>query len=307
MCTGRSSFRVPALFLSLLAIGFTGGSARAQGLKLRSLTVPREAQPGAWVSYQVKIESPSRPPRQYTQRLAVVSKEGLGDESGVWVELKSIEAGKTRIERGFFASGGESSGQESERSGQGGGPLRLMRYQVLTPEGKLIEYPMGSEWGSRADVDISAMDALEFMPAQPPDNEAIGADTLRVGRKVVPCRVERVRRYGAEDWSDEDTLYVNRVVMAQTFWRNPAIPVTGYARSLLEVTAERVQASGGASGAPAGETARTAAGDAGAAKGKPVYRADLSLLDLGTGAVPEVTQEPEPAPSGASAPRSIPR
>lgn len=321
--TGCGSRLLSAAIVAVTLVGLPLDSSRAQSLSLRSLSIPHDIQPGRWVSFQVKIQSQNRAPRELVQRLAIVASEGSGEESGVWAELKTVEAGKTRIERGFF---GQVTYPEPSQSGDGAeripaGKLAaipasgLLRYQVLTPDGKLYEYPLDSEGGPRFDEDISAMDLFDFVPARPQDRDSLGADTLRVGRKVIPCRVDRIRRYGEEEWSDDDTSFVSRAVMTRSFWRNPAIPVTGYARSVLEVSSERVRAASRTTApvdsaptgpAPADSVSQSepggapyvAAGEA-PEMGRVFYRAEVMLLDLGDGAVPEVTQEPEPAPTPA--------
>src|SRR5204863_207927 len=58
---------------------------------------------GSWISYQVNVVFKNRPPKRVMQRLAVVSREGIGDEAGAWIELKTVENGRVRVERGFFA------------------------------------------------------------------------------------------------------------------------------------------------------------------------------------------------------------
>jgi hypothetical protein len=199
------------------------------------------------------------------------------------------------------------------------GTLRLLRYQLLTPDGKLFEYRVATEGPPRLDEDISAISLFEFLPDSQADRDSLGPDTLRIGRKVVPCVVKRFRRYGSEEWTDDDTSFVNRARMTRTFWRNPGIPVTGYAKSILEVASERVRVGSGAGAAPesaavhaadstvshAADSAASpeilgtpaASGGESPAGGRLFYRAEVTLLDLGTGAVPEVTQEPEPAPA----------
>lgn len=297
------------------------GSPRAQSVKLRALTIPSDCQPGSWVSYSIQVDSKNRPPRRFTQRLAVVAREGWGEESGAWVELKTAEGGRTRIERGFFAQG-----EASDRGRLPNAPLVLRRYQMLTPDGRLFEYPVGGEGGPMPDEDISAMDLLEFKGIAKIDS--LAADTLRADRTVLPCSVERVTRYGKDEWPAEDTTFVNRAVMTRTSWRNPSIPVTGYARTILEVSTERAPAravadsvaAGSAAGGPAAEEA--AAGPAGAdsahsapadstmpilrpASRRFFYRAEVTLLHLGKDAIPEITQAPEPAPEEGS-PRAKP-
>ena len=294
------------------------GTSQAQSLKLASLYLPADAPPGSWISYQVTVESKNRPPRRFTQRLAVVSREGLGEESGAWVELKRVESGKTRLERGFFAR--PEHGAESRDPASGATRrMRLARYQRLTLEGRLLEYSVGDEGAPQPDDDISAMDLLEFSGSA--SSDSLAPDTLRVGHRIIPCRVQRYRQYGNEDWHGDDTTSVSRILMTRTYYRNPAIPVTGYARSIVEVSTERVPAGTTAPGATTlpGVTAAEVPGDqtTGAAApadsaGAPaprgqsqggqgiIYRAEVTLLDMGNDAVPEVTQAPETAPEEAA-------
>src|SRR5437867_7316313 len=104
--TGSSSrLLLTAATVAATLLGLTHEVAQAQSLKLRALSIPRDIRPGRWVSFQVKIQSQNRATREFLQRVAVVASEGVGDESGVWVELKTVEGGKTRIERGFFGQG----------------------------------------------------------------------------------------------------------------------------------------------------------------------------------------------------------
>ncbi len=312
LCTGIPSRTVALIaVLALLA----SGSSQAQSIKLVSLSLPPDVAAGSWVAYQVSVVSRNRTPRRFAQRLAIVSREGSGAEAGAWVELKTTEAGKTRIERGFFmppeggkefadpgfgsdapnpaapkagAAGGEAG---ATKAGTPGAPrLRLARYQRLTADGKLYEYSLNDEGAPLADEDVSAMDLFEFGGRT--ESDTLPPDTLRIGRKVVPCQVRRIRRYGDQNWEGDDTTYVNRAVMARTIWTNPWIPVTGYARSVIEVAPERV-------------LIRAAAPpDSAAAFSPPTpspeiasfYRAEVALTDLGNDAVPEITQAPELAP-----------
>lgn len=236
-----------------------------------------------------------------------------------------MEAGKTRIERGFFARG-EGPDRGHSHSAETTAHLVLRRYQMLTPDGRLIEYPVGEEGGPMPDEDISAMDLLEFTGITKIDS--LAPDTLRAGRKTFPCRVERVTRYGKDQWAAEDTTFVNRAIMTRTSWRNPAVPVTGYARTILEVATARVPVLSPGAAAPAAaaldttvahstapDSARvhsaavdSTASDSTARVAPPAhpegqrffYRAEVTLLDLGNDAVPEITQPPEPAPEEAS-------
>ena len=246
------------------------GASQAQILKLSSLKLPQDVAAGGWVAYQVNVSSKNRPPRRFTQRLSVVSREGTGAEAGAWVELKTIESGKVRMERGFFitSEAGRSFADSSffdEGSGADPVPsdapeepatvappaaghatlglvsakrLKLARYQRLTPEGKLYEYPVDEEGAPLADEDVSAMDMLEFVGKSVRDT--LPLDTLRAGRKVIPCRVRRISRSSEQDWAGDDSTYVNRAMMTRTYWRNPWVPVLGYARLVVDVSTIRV-------------------------------------------------------------------
>jgi len=264
------------------------------------------------VAYQVDVVSKNQSPRRITQRISVVSREGTGAEAGVWVELKTSEAGRTRTERGFFMKeepkkrdlldslfADDEPAPEPEAKGQASAaPLqrfRLARYQKLTPDGKLYEYPMDEEGASLPEEDVSAMSMFEFSGRAVSDS--LPPDTLRVGRKVVPCRVRRTQRRGTQGWQGDDSTYTNRALMTTTFWRNPWIPVTGTARKIAEISSERVRVLGAAT--PDSAAVGTAP------PGSPpasdfFYRATVSLVDLGNDAVPEITQAPEPAPRESS-------
>jgi hypothetical protein len=338
LCTGINSLRLPAALAAAAWLLLPLGVSQAQSLKLSSLRLPPDVAAGSWVAYQVNVVSQNRPPRRFTQRLAVVSREGTGAEAGAWVELKTIESGKARIERGFFMP--PDAGRDAldsifvddapatdEAAGSGAPPggasrssppakLKLARYQRLTPDGKLYEYAVDEEGAPLADEDISAMDMFEFSGRGSADT--LAPDTLRAGRKVIPCRVRRVRRSGTQDWQGDDTTYVNRAVMSRTYWRNPWIPVTGYARLVVEVSTQRVPirsasppdsaARGPGAGATAASPDSAAAGTAlpAGATQTSFYRAEATLVDLGRDAVPEITQVPEPAPQESSPrPRNI--
>jgi len=320
LCTGISSRRAAASLALLVAL-LAPGSGRAQSFKLSSLRIPSDVPAGSWVAYQVDVVSKNRPPRKITQRIAVVSREGTGSEAGAWVELKTSEAGRTRIERGFFMRSEKKRGSlldslyadegppEPDSSGaQTKAPplqrLRLARYQKLTPDGKLYEYPMDEEGAaSLPEEEVSAMDMFEF--AGRGRTDSLPPDTLRVGRRVVPCRVRRVQRQGSQGWEGDDSTYTNRALMTTTFWRNPWIPVTGTARKIIEVSSERVRVAGSAT-----DSAATATEPAtGTSPGSDFfYRATVALIDLGADAVPEITQSAEPAPRESTPrPRSLDR
>ena len=321
MCTGisssrRAQARALALSASILSIFVFSGISSAQSLKLVSLSVPADVKPGSWISYQVNVEFKNRHPRRATQRLAVVSREGSGEESGAWLELRTVESGKTRVERGFFAPA--AHGTAARDAGASDPPrLTLARYQRLMPDGRLLEYPVGEEGAPMADDDISAMDLIEFGGTMTSDT--LAADTLRFGWAVIPCTVERTRRYGKQDWQGDDTSHVNRAVMTNTLWRNPIVPVTGYARSVIEVSTERVPTRapappdtarlGGADStlAPARATTARLIEETPTAGGSTFFfRADVTLLAQGKDAVPEITQVPELVPDDAGQRPRIP-
>jgi len=339
LCTGINSLRFTAL-LAAIGLLLSTGSTSAQVLKLSSLRLPSDVAAGSWVAYQVNVSSKNRPPRRFTQRLSVVSREGSGAEAGVWVELKTIESGKTRMERGYFmppdagkdfadsslyddmSGGGEAPPSEASATPQGAsrsGPssrLKLARYQRLTSDGKLYEYPVGEEGAPMTDEDVSAMDMLEFAAKSFADT--LAPDTLRAGRKVIPCRLRRVRRYGTQPWEGDDSTYVNRALMTRTSWRNQWVPVTGYGRLVVVVSTERVPIHAGAapvdSAAHAASAAPPDTSHVGTAAPPPqpgpdqdfFYKGEATLVDLGRDAVPEVTQAAEPAPQEAiPKPRTI--
>jgi len=322
LCTGTSS-RASALALFLaLAFLLPPGPCRAQSFKLSTLRLPADARPGSWVAYQVDVLSKTRPPRKITQRISVVSREGTGSESGAWVELKTTEAGRTRTERGFFMrpeghrdlldslfadetpapeAGGDVPSDTPAKPLQ---KLRLARYQKLTADGKLYEYPMDEEGTALPEEDVSPMDLFEVSGRALSDT--LAPDTLRVGRRVIPCHVRWVRRNGAQEWEGDDSTYTNRPTVLQTYWKNPYIPVTGLARETVDVYAVRVPKPGlappdSAASTPAPPPAPTPASDY-------IYRISITLTDIGKDAVPEITQAPEPAPrESAPHPRILDR
>lgn len=308
MSTGSSSRRTLAAILALsLSILLAPGSGRAQTFKLSTLRIPPDVPAGSWVSYQVDVVSKNRPPRHIAQRMAVVSREGTGREAGLWVELKTTEGGRIRTERGFFmrpegsrdhldtlfadetapASGADTPTPPPQSK------LRLARYQKLTPDGKLYEYPM-EEGTSLPEEDISAMDMFEFSDRGTLDS--LPPDTLRVGRRVVPCLVRRMRRYGSQEWEGEDSTLTYRAMSVQTYWRNPYIPVTGLARQTIEVSQARVPKAGLALADTAKAATVSAVPMPPSSPGDFFYKATLQLTDIGNDAVPEITQAPEPAP-----------
>jgi len=360
LCTGtRSRTGALAVLAAGLLVPFLPASGRAQALKLDSLTFPPSAVVGPWVSYRVRTQSRSLPVREYTQRVAIVSRDSYEGRQGFWVELKTegLSSG-TRIERGFFATPGPGSAVSDDDEGAPGdsgeaapapparaNKARLLRYQVLTG-GKLYEYPVERASEERAGGMVSTVELFEYDSNIPPIAENLGPDTLRIGNRVVPATKDRTRRAGADDWPIRgDTTVVNRPVLTQTFWRNGAVPITGLARSLFQVSFERVSAAAkdtaaiaspppplpesttvnasvslkamtsdsvsvAAGAGTAGTPGATGASSVPAAA-KPVIFSwtDVQLLDLGADAKPEVTQKPEPIPSdtGADTPPKKPR
>ena len=339
-----------ALSLFLLA-GVRAEPARAQALQLQNLALPESPQVGPWVRYRVRTQTRSRGIREYTQRVAIVGKESVDGREGFWVELKTEgQPSGTRIERGFFIPPAPveytpEEGVPPPPSSTMPRRARIERYQVLQSNGKLYEYPAEKVTELRSSGDVGTIELFEYDTEIPAVVEDLGPDTLRSANRIIPALVERTRRAGADDWPvPGDTTYVNRPLLTQTVWRNGAVPVTGIARSLFQVTTQRVPAAGRdstpvegdvparpdigatpaapagaavpspASGAvpsappPAG-TPPTAVTDGAPAAAKPavpvISWTDLVLLDLGSDAVPEVTQAPEPLPD-ASIPESGP-
>lgn len=210
--------------------------AGAQALKLGMLQISSESTVGPWVSYRVRSQTRALTIREYTQRVAIVGREAGSGGDGFWVELKTegLPSGR-RIERGFFAP---APAQGATRH------YALERYQVLHSNGKLYEYPPERIHSLRSDGDVSTIELFEYDPALPPSVEALGPDTMRVGRRVVPVEGERSLRAGVNAWSVRgDTSTVNRPLLVQTVWRNPAVPITGLARSLFQVVTERIPSS----------------------------------------------------------------
>ena len=211
-------------------------AASGQALKLPSLQIHSTTVVGPWVSYRVRSQARALPVREYTQRVAIVAREKYEGSDGFWVELKTegLSSGR-RIERGFFVP---HSGRAGDR------PYDLERYQVLHSNGKLYEYPPERIESIRASGDVSTIELFEYDPDVPPVVESLGPDTLRLGGRVVPADAERSLRAGANPWPVRgDTTYVNRPLLVQTVWRNPAVPITGVARSLFQVVTERVLSS----------------------------------------------------------------
>src|SRR5215831_8335251 len=111
LCTGtRTRTGALAVLAAGLLVPVLPASGRAQALKLDNLTFPPSAVVGPWVSYRVRTQSRSLPVREYTQRVAIVSRDTYQGHQGFWVELKTegLSSG-TRIERGFFATPGPTS------------------------------------------------------------------------------------------------------------------------------------------------------------------------------------------------------
>jgi len=317
---------IPAIAILGLAIysGLVIPASEAQRRNLSTLRFPATDVVGPWVSYRIRTQSGSRPVREYSQRVAIVSREEYEGRLGFWVELKTTgSSGGTRIERGFFVE------PESEAD-TGAEVYRLSRYQVLTPGGKLFEYPLGAAFEPRAGADVATFELFEFDPSVPPVETPLGPDTLRMGNRVVPTVAERTCRIGSDDWSDpDDSTHTNRLLLIQTYWRNSAVPITGVAKSLFQVTSLRyirapgdsatASVPGGAAWSPPDSvvraTAAAAAVAADSSTGSPPDRAgapriiswtELELLDLGSDAVPEVTQKSEPLPPEESAPAPSP-
>ena len=84
--------RRPLLLLTL-ALGFMScpAPAPAQVLRIQALRVPEDAAPGPWASFHVRTQSRNLPPREFTQRVAVVAAEGIGADAGVWIELTTVD------------------------------------------------------------------------------------------------------------------------------------------------------------------------------------------------------------------------
>jgi len=314
--------------LALLALGVLAGlalpvrPAAAQTLKLASLRVFRSDVVGPWVTYRVRTQSGRTPVREFTQRVAIVSKEKTPTGEGVWIELKTIDRAGTRIERGLFAPSagggddepniGEGEGADSETMDDSAKPLKLMRYQLLTPAKKLYEYPVSSAFAARASGGVSSYELFEFDPSVRPVRRFLGADTVRVGRLVIPAVLDWSSRAGTDDWPMlEDSTSTYRLMLTQTYWRNAAVSITGFARSLFRVTTRKVPVAAAGTKpvvmmadttmtfASADTTVGPTSMDPG--DGRLLSWTELVLQGIGADAVAEVTQTPEPAP--ASEPR----
>jgi hypothetical protein len=317
----------PASVLLLLALAVVSSSAlfptaraTAQTLKLASLRVFPSDVVGPWVSYHVRTQSGRTPVREFTQRVAIVSREKVGKSDGYWLELKTVDRSGTRIERGLFAASAPRSAGAGDASDSGdesdsesvapaGEPLRLVRYQMLAPGGKLYEYPVASALSQRAGGGVSSYELFEFDPSVRPVRRFLGPDTVRVGRWVVPSVLEWTSRAGTDDWPImEDSTSTYRLVLTQTFWRNPAVSITGFARSLFRVTTRKVPRPAPTDpakplyvGVDTTMTFATADTTTGATSmdpgdGKLLSWTELVLEGIGADAVAEVTQTPEPAP-----------
>lgn len=297
-------------------------SAPAQTLKLASLRVFHSDVVGPWVSYRVRTQSGRTPVREFTQRVAIVSREKVGKGEGYWVELKTVDRTGTRIERGLFAPGPPPSatearaeseegssmdGADSESVADAGTPLRLVRYQMLAPGGRLYEYPIASAMSQRAGGEVSSYELFEFDPTVRPVRRFLGPDTVRVGRYVVPSVIEWTSRAGTDDWPMmEDSTSTYKLLLTQTYWRNPAISITGFARSLFRVTTKKVPIPQGSTKpvyvgvdttlafAPSDTTTGPTSMEPG--DGRLLSWTELTLEGVGADAVAEVTQTPEPAP-----------
>ncbi|HTM00151.1 MAG TPA: hypothetical protein VL503_03365 [Candidatus Omnitrophota bacterium] len=309
------------ILLAAAALALPAG-APAQSLKLASLRVFHSDVVGPWVSYHVRTQSGRTPVREFTQRVAIVSREKVGKSDGYWVELKTVDRAGTRIERGLFAPGPPPSAAEaraeseqgsaaddadSESVADAGKPLRLVRYQMLAPGGKLYEYPIASAMSQRAGGEVSSYELFEFDPSVRPVRRFLGPDTVRAGRWVVPSVIEWTSRAGTDDWPMmEDSTSTYKLLLTQTYWRNPAISITGFARSLFRVTTKKVPIPQGSTKpvyvgvdstlafAPSDTTTGPTSMEPG--DGRLLSWTELTLDGIGADAVAEVTQTPEPAP-----------
>ena len=328
MRPGRLAFLAVAL---LVAVPSTG---RSQALQIQGLQFPATSVVGPWVTYRVRTQSRALTPRDYTQRVAIVGREKYRGKDGFWVELKTegLSSGK-RIERGFFTIINTADDYKNRPGEMADLPpdsfpppmpprVRLVRYQVLTSGGKLYEYPVGGGAEARAGSDVGTLELFEYDSSVPPMTESLGPDTLRIGRRVVPTVVERRRRVGSDSWPDpSDSAYIMHPILTQKYWRNSAVPITGFARSLFQVTMERAPAptrdsTAASGGEPGGAVSRRAPPPAWMGRSRPdssgadtapvITKTELELIDLGADAVPEVTQSPEEsAPPGAEPPGPI--
>jgi hypothetical protein len=349
--TGTEALRFVAATASALAIALAATAATpvpaaAQTLKLNALHFPAQDLVGTWITFHGRLQNRGSAVREFDQRLAVVAKENLGHGRwGLWVELKTTDSrGVARIERGLFASpslrgkdllpGGDGSNlgllpgePESESdaaddtASDASLDLVLVRYQALNGN-KLYEYPVGTARHARSGGEVSTYELFEYDPTVTPIRVALGPDTLRLGRRVVPAVMERVRRYGTDQWpSNDDSTGIQRLVLTQTFWRNGAVPVTGFARSVFQAEMRRLPWSTSDDSLLSGiprvsrpDAALLAVAERVAAQADSLLRSDpvpsgadpatasilawteLTLSDLGADAKPEITQQPELAP-----------
>jgi hypothetical protein len=309
--------RIPtslALVLALTAALLLPARAGAQMLKLASLRVFSSDVVGPWVTYRVRSQSGRSPVRDFKQRVAIVSREQIGPTTGYWVELKTTDRTGIRIERGLFATSRPQRGENDEGpismgSDDPGQPLKLVRYQMLAPGGKLYEYPLSSATSPRLGGGVSSYELFEFDPTVRPVRRFLGPDTLRVGRRVIPSVLEWSSRSGTDDWPvrEDSTSTSYRLILTQTLWRNPAVPITGFARSLFRVSTKAVPPPTDSARVvmiPPDSTLTFAPADTtlGATTMQPgpghvLSWTELVLQDLGADAVAEVTQTPEPAPA----------
>ena len=320
--------------------------AAAQTIKLHALHFPAQDLVGTWVTFHGRSQSRGSPIREFDQRLAVVGKQDLGrGRWGLWVELKTTDTrGGSRIERGLFASpslrgkdllpggdasklglaspesGGDDSGGDSPEPADEGADLVLVRYQAMNGN-KLYEYPVGAARHARSGGEVSSFELFEYDPGVTPIRTSLGPDTLRLGRRVVPAAVERVRRFGSDEWpSSDDSTGIQRLVLTQTFWQNNAVPLTGFARSIFRAEMRHIPwnltADSLLSGVPRSarpDSSLLAAAERVAAQADSLLRDDpvipgteatpstlawteLVLADLGADAKPEINQEPELPP-----------
>lgn len=334
MSTGSRARHITLLILIAGVCCTTPSSTQAQALKLESLQFPITSVVGPWVSYRVRTQARSIHHREYTQRVAIVSRELDEGQDGFWVELKTegLSSGM-RIERGFFIVVDpvrerrylldEVGMQPESLPPMMPSSVRMVRYQVLTSGGKLFEYPVEKAFEARTGGEVSTLELFEYDASIPPLVENLGPDTLRIGRRIVPTVVERTRRASSDSWATpNDSTTINRPVLIQTLWRNAAVPVTGFARSLFQVMTERIPVADRDS-MPTPTLLATAVPESVSVKSPPdslppppsaansdptpdagtrasrrriLSTTELVLLDLGADAIPEVTQEPEPEP-----------
>ena len=315
-------------FLAVVLLVVPHSTAHSQVLQIRSLQFPTTSVVGPWVTYRVRTQSRALTPREYTQRVAIVGRDRYRGKDGFWVELKTegLPSGK-RIERGFFIVVDTAEdlknrkGEAAELPPDSFPPImppsvRLVRYQVLTSGGKLYEYPVGGGSEARAGSDVGTVELFEYDSSVPPVVEQLGPDTLRIGRRVVPTVVEATRRVGSDNWADPtDSAFVIHPILTQKYWRNAAVPITGFARSLFQVTMERAPAPARGSASAPGDAAarqvlpswlgRSRADSSGANAAPVMTSTELELIDLGADAVPEVTQAPEESAPPAPEPGAI--